>query len=84
MVSPKWGIPSYFFNYLCFDKYQNNLDEKVLMLMLPRPFAIKPWITCVLKDRYNHPLPKTHVKYTRLFFIDEVTAFAAGQVRSNA
>jgi len=45
---------------------------------LPRPFAIKPWLTCVLMDRHNHPLPKVDVKYTRLFFLDEVTAFAAG------
>lgn len=45
---------------------------------LPRPFAIKPWITCVLKDKNNQSLLKTKVKYTRLFFLDEVTAFAAG------
>lgn len=45
---------------------------------MPRPFAIKPWICCVLKDKHNNPLPKTDVKYTRLFFLDEVTAFAAG------
>lgn len=45
---------------------------------LPRPFAIKPWITCVLKDKNNKPIPKSDIKYTRLFFLDEVTAFAAG------
>ena len=45
---------------------------------LPRPFAIKPWITCVLKDKNNNPIPKSNIKYTRLFFLDEVTAFAAG------
>ncbi len=45
---------------------------------LPRPFAIKPWITCVLKDKNNQPRPKSDVKYSRLFFLDEVTAFAAG------
>ena len=45
---------------------------------LPRPFAIKPWITCVLKDKNNQPIPKSNIKYTRLFFLDEVTAFAAG------
>lgn len=44
----------------------------------PQPFAIKPWIACVLKDKNNLPLPKTDVKYTRLFLLDEVTAFAAG------
>ena len=43
-----------------------------------KPFAIKSWITCVLKDKNNQPLPKSNVKYTRLFFLDEVTAFAAG------
>ncbi len=45
---------------------------------LPQPFAIRPWIACVLKDKHNLPLPKTDVKYTRLFLLDEVTAFAAG------
>ena len=45
---------------------------------LPRPFAAKHWITCVLKDQNNQPLPKANIKYTRLFFLDEVTAFAAG------
>ena len=44
----------------------------------PKPFAIKPWIACVLKDKNNLPLPKTDVKYTRLFLLDEVTAFSAG------
>lgn len=29
---------------------------------LPRPFAIKPWITCVLKDKDSQPLPTTKVK----------------------
>ena len=36
-----------------------------------------PWITCVLKED-GKPLPKTTVKYTKLFMLDEVTAFAAG------
>jgi hypothetical protein len=44
----------------------------------PRPYDKKQWITCVLKDGGNQPLLKTNVKYTRLFFLDEVTAFAAG------
>lgn len=43
-----------------------------------RPFAKKAWITCVLKDKSNQPIPKSNIKYTRLFFLDEVTAFAAG------
>jgi hypothetical protein len=38
----------------------------------------KPWIACVLKDKSGVPLPKTDIKYTRLFMLDEVTAFAAG------
>lgn len=45
---------------------------------LPQPSAIKPWIACVLKDKNHLPLEKTDVKYTRLFMLDEVTAFAAG------
>ncbi len=45
---------------------------------LPKPFAINRWITCVLKDKNNQPIPKSNIKYTRLFFLDEVTAFAAG------
>ena len=45
---------------------------------LKRPFAIKHWITCVLKDKNNQTIPKSDVKYTKLFFLDEVTAFAAG------
>lgn len=45
---------------------------------LPQPHAPnKPWITCLLKEN-GKPLPKVDVKYTRLFFLDEVTAFAAG------
>lgn len=43
------------------------------------PFAkATPWITCVLRGKNNLPLPKTDVNYTRLFILDEVTAFAAG------
>ncbi len=45
---------------------------------LPQPHApSKPWITCLLK-KDGIPLPKTEVSYTRLFFLDEVTAFASG------
>lgn len=45
---------------------------------LPQPHApSKPWITCLLK-KDGVPLPKTEVAYTRLFFLDEVTAFASG------
>jgi hypothetical protein len=47
---------------------------------LPQPFVPrKPWITCVFKDRHGVPYPKIeNLKYTKLFFLDEVTAFAAG------
>ena len=38
----------------------------------------KPWITCVMKDGNNIPIPESPVKYTKLFFLDELTAFAAG------
>lgn len=36
------------------------------------------WITCVIRDEGGNLLPKVPVKYTKLFFLDEVTAFAAG------
>lgn len=45
---------------------------------LSKPYAIKTWIACVLNDKAGKPLPKVDVKYTRLFLLDEVTAFAAG------
>ena len=54
-------------------------------ILLPRHYELdqpnvkgKPWISCVLKDKDGIPLARTEVKYTRLFFLDEVTAFAAG------
>lgn len=44
----------------------------------PRPWASKQWICCVLsfKDRRRSPLMGRG--YTELFFLDEVTALAAG------
>jgi len=45
---------------------------------LEQPHALKAWIACVLKDKDNVPIPPSDVKYTKLFFLDEVTAFAAG------
>lgn len=49
-----------------------------VILQRPQPHASsKPWITCVLKEN-GKTLPKTSVSYTKLFFLDEVTAFAAG------
>lgn len=38
----------------------------------------KPWIACVLKDNNNVAIPDSGQAYTKLFFLDEVTAFAAG------
>jgi hypothetical protein len=39
----------------------------------------KPWITCVFKDKNGVAYPKVpNLKYTKLFMLDEVTAFAAG------
>lgn len=44
----------------------------------PQPYQPgKPWIFCILKEG-GVPLPKTYTRYTKLFFIDEVTALAAG------
>ena len=44
-----------------------------------QPFAKKPWIACVFKDKNGTPYPKlSDLKYTKLFMLDEVTAFAAG------
>lgn len=39
------------------------------------------WIACVIKDKDGIPIrenPDRPLKYTKLFFLDEVTAFAAG------
>ena len=39
----------------------------------------KPWIACVLQDENGVPYPKDdELNYTKLFILDEVTAFAAG------
>ena len=44
----------------------------------PQPCAPgKGWLTCVVK-RDGQPIEKTPVDYTKLFMLDEVTAFAAG------
>lgn len=37
-----------------------------------------PWIACLIRDRNGVAIPPTAVKYTKLFFLDEVTAFAVG------
>lgn len=44
-----------------------------------QPFASgNPWIACRIRDKNGHPIPPSPVKYTKLFLLDEVTAFAAG------
>lgn len=49
-----------------------------ILHLLPQPCASgKPWITCITKEN-GIPLPKANVTYTKLFILDEVTAFAAG------
>lgn len=42
-----------------------------------RPWASKQWICCVLAFKGRRRVPMT-AGYTELFFVDEVTAFAAG------
>ena len=46
--------------------------------MKPQPHDGKAWIACLMKDRNGIPIPPVPVKYTKLFILDEVTAFAAG------
>ncbi|HVV05698.1 MAG TPA: hypothetical protein VHC96_15820 [Puia sp.] len=43
-----------------------------------RTFRIKAWITCVLQFKGRHRAVMTPNRWTELFFLDEVTAFAAG------
>ncbi len=46
---------------------------------LVQPYATKAWIACVLRKSDGTPYPKIpELKYTKLFMLDEVTAFAAG------
>jgi hypothetical protein len=64
--------------------------EKIGLLMgnrgilLPKHFGQNqpcvpntPWLACLIKKN-GVPIKETIVKYTKLFFLDEVTAFAAG------
>lgn len=44
-----------------------------------RPFRLKAWITCVLEFKGRHRVVMTPNLYTELFFLDEATAFSAGQ-----
>ena len=52
-----------------------------ILLKQKQPHASSvPWIACILHNDDGVPLPKKEpqVKYTKLFFLDEVTSFAAG------
>ena len=43
-----------------------------------RPFKLKAWITCLLEFKGRKRKVMTPDRWTELFFLDEVTAFAAG------
>lgn len=43
-----------------------------------RDAQVRRWIACVLEFRGRHRIVMTPNRYTELFFLDEVTAFAAG------
>lgn len=43
-----------------------------------RPFAVKRWIICLLEFKGRHRTVMVPGQYTELFFLDEVTALAAG------
>lgn len=45
---------------------------------IQRSFVGKRWLICVLEFRGNHRSVMTPRRYTELFFLDEVTALAAG------
>lgn len=44
----------------------------------PRPWASRQWICCVLSFKGRRRTPLMGRGYTELFFLDEVTALAAG------
>ena len=46
--------------------------------LLPRPYASKQWICCVLAFKGRRRKLMQPGLYTELFFLDEATAFAAG------
>jgi hypothetical protein len=50
-------------------------DERQEVL---RPFKLKAWLTCLLHYKDRHRQVMAPNRYTELFFLDEVTAFAAG------
>ena len=43
-----------------------------------RRWASRQWITCLLEFKGRHRMVMQPNRYTELFFLDEVTAFAAG------
>jgi hypothetical protein len=43
-----------------------------------RPFKLKAWLTCMLEYKGRYRKVMSPNRYTELFFLDEVTAFAAG------
>jgi len=43
-----------------------------------RPFKLKAWLTCMLQYKGRYRKVMSPNRYTELFFLDEVTAFAAG------
>lgn len=45
---------------------------------IQRPFKLKAWLTCVLRFKGRQRKIMSPGLYTELFFLDEVTAFAAG------
>jgi hypothetical protein len=45
---------------------------------IARPFAHRNWVNCVLEFKGRHRKVMTPGRYTHLFFLDEVTALAAG------
>ncbi|UQG61523.1 hypothetical protein MIH18_06145 [Marinobacter sp. M3C] len=51
----------------------HNAEKEVQRL-----FKIKPWITCLLEFKGRQRELMSPGAYTELFFLDEVTAFAAG------
>jgi hypothetical protein len=45
---------------------------------ITKPFALKCWITCVLKYKDHHRKVMSPNRWTELFFLDDATALAAG------
>ena len=45
---------------------------------ITKPWARKAWVTCLLEFKGRHRQVMAPNKYTELFFLDEVTALAAG------